>query len=557
MINRNFEAKSANEISAYTGIPFGLYTAESVYGVYGAYLLEDLGRIIGYYKVYDDGIQLIQADGDSKGDYIPADLPFTRAAQLINKQARFMFGRPVEFTINPIEEHAKNESKLKEISNIQDLLDSVLGKNKFAEKCIKAFKDCSIGERVAAVVDFDPEYGVLIRFLPSYGFVFETDEYDRLSKLISFYTIHDAHEAKNQRIFRKKWELENGKCKIETAVYDGTGKEVTEDDILDIEKLTKSIPTVFDFIPAVVIVNDGLTGDENGVSEIKLLQDYELWYTKLANADIDAEQQNMNPIRYVMDIDPSTTGRDKLAIKAGAFWDLQTDPNQAGDDYFQGKVGVIESSMNYNEPLGNTLERIENQMYDSLDVPNVSAEKMKGVITSGKSLKAIYWPLQVRCDEKMLTWEPALRFIAETIIAGCKLIPGVSNHYVSEGITDIEYELTIENPYSLPEDEEIEKQTDLAEVSAGTMSRKTYIRKWQRMTETEAADEIEQILKEKTMFDSGYSAQLYNAARVNTEQKAPNSANQKNKLIPKDSNKSVNQTLEDVKNTLRNSVNEE
>ena len=62
-------------------------------------------------------------------------------------------------------------------------------------------------------------------------------------------------------------------------------------------------------------------------------------------------------------------------------------------------------------------------MYNTVDVPNITSDQLAGVITSGKTIRALYWGLTVRCDEKMLAWGHALEFIATAIIEGGLLYP--------------------------------------------------------------------------------------------------------------------------------------
>jgi hypothetical protein len=483
----------------YTGVPFGLiqkeYT-EEISGIYGSKLLQDLGRVIGYYDIYERGADFF-TEG-SNGDYVPANLRYMRSANLIDKEARFAFGKPAEFIVTPADTDDESETTKANISILQDLLDGVMEQGSFADKCLKGFKDACIGERVAVVLDFNPE-GITIKFLPSFSFIYERDSYERLTKLITFYTIKDSQNKTEQRVYKKKWELVGGVCHVLEQVYNGAGQML--------ETLYDET-TAFTFLPCWVILNDGLTGDENGVSDIARLQNYEAWYSKLANADIDAGRQGMNPVRWARDMSPDST--ENLSIAAGAFWDMASSPDN--EDGKSGEVGVLETSMNYSEPLGKTLDRIATGMNDTLDVPNINADSMTGVITSGKTLKAIYWPLQLRCDEKMIAWIPALRFVANTIIVGAKHYPDSAKLYITDPVPDFEYTLSVENPYSLPEDDTEEKTTDLQQVNAQTMSRKTFIKKWQRLTDKEADRELEQIAREQQLLENSMMQPLFSSA---------------------------------------------
>ena len=143
-------------------------------------------------------------------------------------------------------------------------------------------------------------------------------------------------------------------------------------------------------------------------------------------------------------------------------------------------------------------------MYEQTAVPNVSPEALKGVVSSGKTLKAIYWDLIVRCDEKMLVWRPALQFMAQCIIEGVRLYPAVAKTYIDDPLPDATYEIRVDNQYSLPEDEAEEKQIDLSEVNAQTMSKKAYMKKWRNLTDEEADEELQQIARERELLESSY-----------------------------------------------------
>ena len=126
-------------------------------------------------------------------------------------------------------------------------------------------------------------------------------------------------------------------------------------------------------------------------------------------------------------------------------------------------------------------------------------------MTSGKTLKAIYWDLIVRCDEKMLAWRPALQFLARCIVEGVRLYPKAGTHYIDEPLPDAPYDIRVDNQYSLPEDEAEEKTVDLAEVTAQTMSRKSYMKKWRNLTDDEADEELKQITLERQLLEDSYS----------------------------------------------------
>ncbi len=492
MENERANAKGLT-ITSLLDVPSSIIKAE-LEGLYGSAVLQDLREIISLYNVYEKGADYTT---DATADYTPADLRYRITRALLDKEVRFLFSKTPDFYVDADLTGNSREAKqaAKDALNVyQTLVDKVLKKNQFSNALLKAAKDCFIGKRVALMFNINEDKGIQISFLPSLEFIYDVDPNDAnvLTKIIAFYNLNDAKSKRDQRIYRKKYWMDSGACKYLEEVYDGTGQLV--------ETISPETTTRFNFIPAWVIVNDGLTGDLYGVSEIDLLQDYESWYSRLAAADMDAERKGMNPIRYTVDASPEST--KGLSISAGAFWDLSSDQNQAVDRPAQ--VGVLDSPMSYSVALDTTLNRVKNAAYEQCAVPNVSPEALKGVVSSGKTLKAIYWDLIVRCDEKMLAWRPALEFLVKCIIEGVRLYPKAGTFYIDEQLPTQDYEVRVDNQYSLPEDEAEEKQLDLAEVSAQAMSRKAYMKKWRNLTDEEAEDELRQMALERQILEDAF-----------------------------------------------------
>ena len=475
------------------GLPSSLVTQE-LEGLYGARVLQDMGEIIRYYEIYDKGASFIP-DSNNK-DYKPADLRYKTIRGLIDKEARFLFSKSPDVWIDvPYGDTKESRIEAKMASTVyQTLVDNVFEENRVKSKLFKAAKDCFIGKRIAVFLNFNPVTGIQLSFIPSLEFVYDVEpsDTDKLSKIVVFYGMNDEKAQSDQRIYKKKYWMENGFCHYSEAIYDGLGRPI--------EVVAEDEKTRLTFIPAWVIVNDGLTGDLIGVSEVQLLEDYEAWYSRLASADIDSERTGMSPIRYT--IDASTGSTSDLSVSPGAFWDIASDQNSGTDRSAQ--VGVLETNMSYSAALSSTLDRVKAAMYEQTAVPNVSPEAMKGVVTSGKTLQAIYWDLIVRCDEKMLVWRPVLIEVVKAIIEGCRLYPEVFRLYLDDTLPDIEYSVRVENQYPIPEDEAEEKASDMVEVSNQVMSRKSYLKKWRNLTEDEADEELKQIALEKSLFEESY-----------------------------------------------------
>lgn len=488
-------------------IPGTLITAE-LEGLYGQNVLRDMGEIIKLYEIYENGADFaLPTDNGAT----PTDLRFKMSKALIDKEARFMFSKPPDFFVDPVftdETEASRDEILSILTTYQDLVDTVLKKNLFSAAIIKAAKDCFVGKRVALILNVNEQDGIQVNFLPSLEFVYDVDpkNINNLTKLIAFFGLNDAKAKQDQRIYKKKYWIQNGVCYYNESVYNGAGDLV--------EEIQPDTATLFSYIPAWVIVNDGLTGDLLGQSEIEDLQEFESWFNKMASGDIDAERKGMNPIRFTVDASPEST--KGLSIAAGAFWDIQSDQNQAQDRAAQ--VGVLDSPMSYSAALGTTLNRIRNAMHEQSAVPDVSPEALQGVVSSGKTLKAIYWDLIVRCDEKMLAWRPALESMCHAIIDSAKLYPNVLKQYSITPLQEVLFTVRVDNQYSLPEDEVEEKTMDLAEVSGQTMSKKSYMKKWRGLTDEDADAELKQIAEERQLLEDSFSAMMGPITRASTGQ---------------------------------------
>lgn len=474
-------------LKAYNRIPYALINAEV--GGSTKDTLEELTKICGYYKIYKKGSDFT-VEG-TNGDYTPAQLKYKMAASLINKEARFLFAEPPDISVEAKGDVGKTTEDAKNaLTVLNDLVKTVFDNNKFEDALIKAAKDCFIGKRVAGLVNFNEEDGVTITFLPSTQFIYETKtgNPNTLTKFVCFIIIKDSITLTEKRIFKKKFELVDNVVYLEEVMYDGAGKEL--------EVITEYQDTLMPMIPASIFINDGLTGETEGESEIEVLKDYESWYSKMSNADLDSGRKSMNPTKYVVDMETAST--KGLSTAAGAFWDLGSDQNL---DNPAPSVGLLEPSMNYSEALKTSLDRIKTTGYEQIDMPNITLESMQGAITSGKSLKAIYWPLIVRCKEKMKMWGPQLKVIVDIIIQGALVYPNCITKYINDNIVPVAYEINVGQNTPLPEDEIEEKNMDLSEVESKVMSRKSYMKKWRGLTDDEVQEELEQIALERTIIE--------------------------------------------------------
>ena len=515
-------------ITSYNSIPYFIIEQDLIDTGNQDYVNE-VKEIIDLYDAYEKGVEF--ATEGTNGEYTPSQVKFKKASSILNKEARFLFANPPTFNVNMDD---MDGSEKEQNTIVQDFLDNVLEKNHFNAQIIKAVKDCFIGKRCACVLNFnDKSQEISLMFLNSLEFIYKMSDSNpnRLEKFICFSCKSNTDDKTQQVWLKKTYSLVNEKVYVSEFYYDGLGNVLNDYGSID------NMETLFTDIPAVVILNDGLIADLKGKSELTDLLDEESQYSKLANADIDIERKSMNPVAYA--IDASTESTKSLTRAPGAFWDLQTDYTSPSDNPSQAQVGLLEPSMNYSNALKTTLDRIENDMYAQVDVPNINNEKLMGMITSGKTIRALYWGLVVRCDEKMLTWGPALKYIAEKIIEGGRYYPNCIVKYSNESIPEIDLNLLVENNYPLPEDVQEEKAQDITEVDAKLMSKKAYLKKWRNLSDKESEEELMQIKKEQDLFDNSFvGIDFSDNFKRGSNLKQANNKNLGNKNIDEDNNKS-------------------
>ena len=113
-------------------------------------------------------------------------------------------------------------------------------------------------------------------------------------------------------------------------------------------------------------------------------------------------------------------------------------------------------------------------------------------------MKALYWQLVTRCEEKFASWRPALQWMVKAILEMTQI------YHIMALPFDTEYSVQVDNQYPLMEDEDTEKALDLQEVNAQVMSRKSYMRKWYGYDDENAETELAQIAKERQLLEESY-----------------------------------------------------
>lgn len=468
-------------------IDYNTILSAELQGIYGDYIAR-INQINKWYAIYSGDQQWQTADGL---DYQPTKKITNIIRKLINKKAQFMFGKEPYFNIKSVNPDAKGQSTMADKAQAkEDLLYKILDENKFHSKLLKAKKDCSIGGKVAIKLWARSDVGLKIIFSPAQEFFpqYNLDDVDQLEKVTFVYLLNDESDPDLQRIKKQVWEIQGDRCILNEATYDGNGEIVSTE--------YKDYDTGLDFIPVIIVTNGGLTGETEGVSDVDLLWSNQDVYNRLTSDDVDALKFQM----FGQDVvtDAAAESLEKIKVAPKAMVDLQTDIAQS-ESGRQAKMERLESHFSYKDKFEDTIDRVKNDMYDTLDVPNVSLEQLKGLMQSGKSMKALYWELISACEEDATEWEPALRQLVDYIFR----MVDVYNLYGAREAVKFETALTIERTYPLPEEEADDKRVDMEEVTAEVRSRRSYIQKWGLVEDVDA--ELEQIQTEKQMLQDSFT----------------------------------------------------
>lgn len=447
-------------------------------GLYGSEVLKEMHDIISLYEIYEGRGQRWVVD---ETDYTPTKKKTNYIKKLIKEEARFLFGKTPSFTIK----HDNEE----QAQIINDYINNLLEKNLFQDKLIKGARDCFIGKRVAIKLHADTvTKDIKIMFVPSLEFVYEPfeDRVDELKKIIFFHQLNDEYDKTKQVIWKQKYEMVEGKCILNEAFYNGHGQLL--------ETLAVNVDLKLSGIPAYVILNDGLSCDLRGESDVAELFDNAIAYNILSSEDIDTLKKGMNRTIFGVDVDPEASKNFKLG--PGRYWDVQTDITAEGK---QAQIGTVPTDFGYDSRIENTLSRIKSDMFEMLNIPMINNADMVGMMTSGKTMKALYWQLITRCEEKMMSWRPALEWMIKAMLE-------IVEVYNIENLPKLDnFTVTVENKYPLQEDEDDEITLDLQKVNSQVMSKKSFMKKWMNATDEIAEEELKQIQLEKQMLEDSYS----------------------------------------------------
>lgn len=444
--------------------------------------------------------------------------------KLLVKQARFMFGTAPTIEMKPY--NGKQDSQKAE--DKRSLIDSIFEDINMWGKTYTAFLDSTIGKRVLAVLMINranPTRPLDVRYYPVYNFTYTYDPFnpELLNKVQIVYQDESTigAGADNQIWYRTTYEMRytqtevngvtnsTGTCWCKQETLDGNnvilydvvenGRDsLTGEPIL--EKVNKVVEwnTELPVIPAYVILNEPLTGDTLGKSDLKDMMDMATSYNKVNSDYADALKYKMFEPTIFTNADQDDI--DNMGkITPNGVYNIHVDPaSNDGTEGSTGNVVSVQSSATFNwQPAAESyLSRLKIDLHELMDQP--TPDQLKDV-PSSKALKFLFFDLMSRCNGKWKQWYPFLKWLIDVM---CGAIAQFNLFPEKDGVAlaTVQTNLVITQNFPIPEDEQERRQIDRDDVNANVMSHKTYIKKYGTVEDEQA--EWADILKEQEELDS-------------------------------------------------------
>ena len=504
---------------------------------------KELEEVQKYYEFFD-GFDITDMNSDygqtwkideDKLDYVPTREIRNHVRQLIKKQSRFMMSQEPELVFNPVAEGREKQAEQKRI-----LFDSILRQSKFWTKATNALTDATVGKRVLMTVLGNEGESIDVRFYPMPQFSYIVDPKDS-SKLLSVDIVYQDERTRGMDKEAQLWhhyryEMKAGasesgissaledneeECWLTYVLTDGESNQIyiTEDGettiketsakLVDIEDnlgntiqvplaVKESAPTGLSQIPARVILNEPLTNDVYGNSDVKDLITIADNTNRTISDLRDALRFRM--FEQPVIIDGSTKSLQGMKIAPNAVVDLKTDTSAsigAGGGR-QAAVTSISSSFNFLPSVQYYLDEAKRSMYELMDQP--LPEKVQSA-PSGVAMQFLFYDLMSRCDGKWVEWDSAIEWlvamveeILEKVRVNIEPLPDNLKSAAQEITT-----LTINHSYPLPSDEQAKRQIAMQEVQTNVRSHQSYIEEFSRNENAE--DEWSRILEEAAQLE--------------------------------------------------------
>lgn len=503
-----------------------LTEVELFYQYFDGFDVRDLNSDYGQtWKINEEGI-----------DYTPTREIRNFIRQLVKKQARFMMGKEPDLSFSPIQNGQDEAAENKRI-----LFDFILSKSKFWTKAANALVDATVGKRVLMLLVANENEQIDIQFYSMPQFTYTVDPKNP-SRLLAVDIVYQDERTKGMQTEAQLWHhfryemrsssKESGvsqaledveeECWLTYALTDGEANQIymTEDGettikaslakLVEIEdnlgnkvevplKVLETAPTGLSQIPCRVILNEPLTNDIYGSSDVKELITIADNYNRTVSDMRDALKFKM--FEQPVLIDASTASVKGMKIAPNALVDVKSDPASSigsGGNSRQAKVATISGSFNFLPAAQYYLDEAKKAMYELMDQP--LPEKVQNA-PSGIAMQFLFYDLMSRCDSKWIEWDSAIEWLVEMLEEVLEKV-NVDLGILPDNIISSYQTLTtlvIDHKYPLPSDEASAKEIAMSEVQANVRSHQSYIEEFS--VKEKADKEWKRVLEEQAQLD--------------------------------------------------------
>lgn len=403
-------------------------------------------------------------------DYIPSQVIDNKIKPLINKQARFMFGKEPDILFKPLDKKDKETCE-----ELRQYVDAILNASKFWSNALKVFRLATVTKRVMLRLEANPEQPVRLYWHDINDFNYEVDPNDvtKLNKVIL--VRQDAttvNKTENEQLWHRYTYYIDKKDSLEVSCY--LRIETFKGDNLRIPIEVIEQDTGLSKIPCWIICNEQSIVSPYGQSDIKDLRPLQDQYNRKLSDFSDALRFNMFGQDVFIDATSDSVNSSKVAPNSIIAL-VSLDEKKA--DYKK-----VENTFSNAEPVKMYLSLLENSMYEKLGIPRPESLQQ---VPSAKSIKYMYTELVARCEEKWHDWEPTIRSMIRLVVEACgkfKCYPDWKEEWNS-----LLYNIVLRHNYPIPEDEEDKKKLAMEEVRTNVRSHRGYIKDF---TEDEDVDNV-------------------------------------------------------------------
>lgn len=389
-------------------------------------------------------------------DYVPSQVIDNKVKPIINKQARFMFGRKPDITIR-----SYNNNEDDAAHSLTQYVNWILNNTSFWSQTLKAFRLCTITKRVLLRMEANPNEPIKLFWHGINDFDYEVDHNDPRNvvkvKLVSEDPSTISETTMNKIWIRYTYYMENGTCRLKTEKFHA-GE-------LDHPFENSDVDTLLSAIPCWVVCNEQSIGEIKGNSDLKDLKPLQDQYNRKLSDFSDALRFNMFGQDVI--IDATEESVESVKVAPNSLLPLVSLDDKTAD------YKKVENTFSNAAPVQAYLQLLDDSMHEKLAIPQ--PEQIRSVV-SAKAYKYLFTELIARCDEKWIDWEPVFIQLICLIIEACSKFQCYDDW--DETWNTLDYKVVIDRNYPIPEDVEDKKRLAMEEVNANVRSHRSYIKEF-------------------------------------------------------------------------------